>query len=385
MKKRYKKLLAVFLTTVLTIIVVFLGFSKDIDQVYSMKVDNFERHLEELEAEQENINQKLRAFYADEDQTYVIQSLKEEKIDEVEEIVRLFEDSTSSLKKDLFDLTTRDQRKYTEKIEKSDLKDSVEIFYISIHDLRIKKELTHLVNRLFTKEYMEDVEVNTDVYVAEDLNTEQFSKAKNRLNELLKAAELKNREVYLKRLMEGFEIAEQQLNIINRANELYEELFNENGFLVVTDSEKTEEFRLVVEKIKNPKIQDTFDEYLRITEKYELEEQEETKDVGETDSEEQETTSDSGPSNIGQTNNNPSPQRGQSNKKPSNQKPASNQENSNSKPTPTPEPEQLPEPNPEASEQPKDPEPGTETPEDQEPNTDPETKPDSKPEDSDSE
>lgn len=284
MKNKYVKLTMIFLGTILTAVLIYLGLNMETKQVYSMKVDHFEESLVELEAEQEFLDEEISKLYVDNEQTYIIKSFKEERIGEIEESVETFNENLANVNKLLYELNSRDQKKYTKQMNAKDINDSVERYYIHIEDLKVKKELTDLMNSLFSTTYMEEAEIDRDVYIATDLNTKKFEKVATRTNNRIKEAATLSIEEYVNAVKDGLEIAKKQLGDLNQAIALRDELFNANDFLVETDNEKIKEFRLAVEKIENPEIQATFTEYLRVAEAYESEElEDELEDIDEFD------------------------------------------------------------------------------------------------------
>lgn len=84
MKNKYIKLTIIFLGTVLTAVLIYLGFNIENNQVYSMKLDHFEESFVELEAEQEVLDEEMSKFYVDSEQIYIVKSINEEKLAGIE-------------------------------------------------------------------------------------------------------------------------------------------------------------------------------------------------------------------------------------------------------------------------------------------------------------
>lgn len=207
------------------------------------------------------------------------------------------------MNKDLYDLNTREQKRYTERMNEKDMNHSVENYTMKIEEIKTKRELTDLINSLFSTKYIEETEIDCSVYIATDLETEKFEEVVTRTGKRIKDSAKLNIEEYSKAVESGLEIAEKQLDVLNRAITLRDELFNANDFLVETDNEKIEEFRLAVEQIKNPEIQASFTKYLTIADAYQVEElEDELVDIENLDVDEsvdQEESSYQGPSNTG--------------------------------------------------------------------------------------
>lgn len=293
------------------------------DQAYSMERENFKHNLEEVKLEYDKILEAIDECYADEEHTYIIQSITDEKIETIEESITLYKEDLGFLEKIFFDLKNRDQKKYTVKMEEKEIENSVETFTDSISDIQTKKEMTKQLNDFFVQDYMNGTKVYKDVHITDDLHREEFEKIQKEMKGRLKEAELNNAEKFSKRLTEGFEIAEEQLEHNHRATELANELFNENGFLIDPTEDKIRIFQELVEEIKNPVIQRNFDEKIRITESYQPEE-EPIEEVESTDSEESNNTRQ--PTHRGQTNWNSQPEAGQSNNNTSNSESPGKQE-----------------------------------------------------------
>lgn len=303
MKNKYIKLTIIFLGTVLTAVLIYLGFNIENNQVYSMKLDHFEESFVELEAEQEVLDEEMSKFYVDSEQIYIVKSINEEKLAGIEKKIQAFDEKLADLNKDLYDLNTREQKRYTERMNEKDMNHSVENYTMKIEEIKTKRELTDLINSLFSTKYIEETEIDRSVYIATDLETEKFEEVVTRTGKRIKDSAKLNIEEYSKAVESGLEIAEKQLDVLNRAIALRDELFNANDFLVETDNEKIEEFRSAVEQIKNPEIQANFAKYLTIADAYQVEELEnELEDIVDLDvdeSVEQEESSYQRPSNTG--------------------------------------------------------------------------------------
>lgn len=303
MKNKYIKLTTIFLGTVVTAVLIYFGFNMETKQAYSMKLDHFEESFVELEAEQEILDEEMSKFFVDSEQIYIVKSLNEEKLAEIEKKIQAFDEKVADLNKDLYDLNTREQKRYTERMNEKNMNHSVENYTMKIEEIKTKRELTELINSLFSTKYIEETEIDRNVYIATDLETEKFEEVVTRTGKRIKDSAKLNIEEYSKAVKSGLEIAEKQLDVLNRAITLRDELFNANDFLVETDNEKLEEFRLAVKQIKNPEIQASFTKYLTIADAYQVEElEDELVDIENLDVDEsvdQEESSYQGPSNTG--------------------------------------------------------------------------------------
>lgn len=378
MNTKFIKIITIVLAIVFTLGLVYLGLSKEANQVYSMKVDNLEKKLVELEAEQEVLDHEISRLYADSNHTYVIESVTEEAIDEVEKNLVYFDEHTAGFKEELTHLTARDQKKYTDKMKEREIEELLETYYINIEDLKIKKEITDLINSLFSVDYIKNAEIDKDAYISSELDTEKFETVNTLIAQEIEAHILVNGEEYSASVNQGLVIAQKQLIDFNRAVDLRDELFNDNGVLIQTDSEKVQEFLLALEVIKNPEIQRTFEAYVSIIEEYDNLAEEET-DLSNT--EEPEVSRDERQTSEGQSVNNSGSQTGQTTNK---RNPVSNREDTEpaSKPELKPEPklEPKPEPKPEPTPEPK-PEPEAVPEPKPEPKPEAEPKPELKPDD----
>lgn len=272
MKKSQKKVVAVLFTLILTFFLVYIGLNKDANHVYGMQLDHFEESFTELKNEKEIIDQEIKTLYADENQTFIIDSLTVEEIDEYQKKIASYEDKLLNFKNELSNLMAQDQKIYTEKMKEYKIIDSIDNLYIDVNDLKIKQAITNQINNLFAKKYVENKEINKDVFITETLELKEFEKSQKNIERQLKENELKNEKEFTEIITAGLKIATEQLDDLHEAVALRNELFDENNYLTVANTTKIADFLLVIEKIKNPELQSTFDEYIRIAENYEVEE-----------------------------------------------------------------------------------------------------------------
>lgn len=233
-----------------------IGFYFLSETSYQKQVEVAASELSSNEKKLKQIQVELSASYTDDSKQFLKEEVTQEKISSLVEHLEAYEKASKKTDQLLADLRKNDQKKYQLNVN------NVSSIKNELQAVQRKLNGKYSVNGLFQKPYLIGAESDQDVIIIDDLSKEQLKDVKD----IYYQKELNEDQGFEHVLNQGLDLANEQVDQINKTNKMLEELYKDGKVTDQVDREKYEALKKEVELIKNEKTKKSFNNPLKVIE-----------------------------------------------------------------------------------------------------------------------
>ncbi len=225
------------------------------EQSYSKKVEAVTSELSTHKKQLLRIETEMAGLYADEHKQFLSSDVTQEKIDSLKQTIEKYKlDATAHAKK------VETLRKQDQETCQNDLGDITKLDE-KINKVQVIFDQTQAVNSLFQTPYIENSEINEEVIIIDDLNSEMIEEQKEKIH-----LEILEENEFTSIVTQAMEAAGNQLSQIEKVRKVVEELYKDGKPTDKVTRETLESAKKEVELIKNVKAKKSFNESLKVIE-----------------------------------------------------------------------------------------------------------------------
>jgi hypothetical protein len=233
--------------------------------LFTVNESNYSKKVEAVASEQstndqmvQELKKQLQKLYFDDTKTFLSKEISQEKIDLFAKKLNKYSLTSQAFNKKIKNLRKTDKKKYQFNVKKMSMLQDEEKM------IQQKFKAQELMNGLFQSPYLKGATENKEVVIIDDLSAEKLNEVKKATSQ--EVDEKDNTKKFELTISQGLEIAQKQLEQIDKAKKMINELYKDGKVTDKATRENYESTKKEVEQIKNKKAKESFTASLKVIE-----------------------------------------------------------------------------------------------------------------------